>query len=173
VTRRIEQRIRAAREQHPEFEGKTITFGPVVGGKIYVVNRERDASSTLLSALGFTLSPQISALPESFRGAEISLEQVSLLETGVIMLNPGTPDDRHAVESNELFQRLEAVRRGSYIALDLANRNRHGLPVPAEHPRRARQDRPAARRGTRRVTTAVPELARAAGNAPGRRDVIH
>jgi iron complex transport system substrate-binding protein len=35
------------------------------------------------------------------------------------MLNPVTPDDRRALESNELFQRLEAVRRGSYIALEL------------------------------------------------------
>ncbi|MGH3933675.1 MAG: iron-siderophore ABC transporter substrate-binding protein [Pseudonocardiaceae bacterium] len=119
VTQRIEQRIRSTRQQHPEFEGKAVVTGPVVGGKIYLINRETDAAAALQMALGLTLSPKVTALPESFPGrAEISFERISLLEADVIVLNHITPDDRRAVESSELFQRLEAVRRGSYIPLE-------------------------------------------------------
>lgn len=93
--------------------------GPVVGGKIYLVNRETDAAATLQTALGLKLSPKVTALPEAFPGrAEISLEQISLFEADVLMLNIIAPDDRQMIESNELFQRLEVVQRGSYIALD-------------------------------------------------------
>ncbi|MGH3756059.1 MAG: hypothetical protein ACRDRP_25935 [Pseudonocardiaceae bacterium] len=66
-----------------------------------------------------TLPPKVTALPGSFPGhAEISPEWISLLEAGVIMLNHVTPDDRRMAGSSELSQRLEAVRRGNYIALE-------------------------------------------------------
>lgn len=129
VTRRVEELIRSTRQQHPEFEGKTVVTGPVVEGKVYVVNRETDASATLQAELGLTLSPQVTALPESFPGrAEISLERVELLEADVIMLNYVSPEDRQLLESNELFQRLDAVRRGSYIDLDLGVGIARGYP---------------------------------------------
>jgi len=119
VTRRIEQRIASIREQHPGFEGATIVTGVAVGGTLYTVNRESDAGAALLLELGFRLPPQMTTLPETFPGrAVISPEQVSLLEADVIAIYHVTPDDRAMVESNELFQRLEAVRRGSYVALD-------------------------------------------------------
>ncbi|MDQ3988602.1 MAG: iron-siderophore ABC transporter substrate-binding protein [Actinomycetota bacterium] len=129
VARRVEQMIRSAREQHPEFEGKTVVSGPVVEGKIYVVNRESDASAALQSELGLKLSPQVAALPESFPGrAEISPERIELLEADVIMLSYVSPSDRQLVESSELFRRLEAVRRGSYIDLDLGVGISRGYP---------------------------------------------
>lgn len=129
VTRRVEDMIRSARQQHPEFEGRTLVSGPVVGGKLYVVNRETDASAALQAELGLTLSPQVTALPESFPGrAEISFEQISLIEADVIMINYVSSSDRQLLESNELFQGLEAVRRGSYIDLDLGVGISRGYP---------------------------------------------
>lgn len=129
VTRRVEQLIRSTRQQHPEFEGKTVVSGPVVDGKIYVVNRETDASAALQSELGLTLSPQVTALPEGFPGrAEISLERIALLEADVIMINYVSSSDRQLLESSELFQGLDAVRRGSYIDLDLGVGISRGYP---------------------------------------------
>ena len=119
LVRGIEDRIAAARAEHPQLVGATITSGVVVGGVLYIVNRESDAGAALHRELGLVMPPGHAELPEEFPGrAVISPERLDLLEADVIMLNYVTADDQRLIESSELFKRLDAVRRGSYVPID-------------------------------------------------------
>ena len=70
------------------------------------------------------LSPRAAALPESStRGkAVVSSELIDVLDADVLILTYTSSDPalRARVEADPLFRRLPAVRRGSYVALDLA-----------------------------------------------------
>lgn len=118
----VESLVTTTRDEHAGFAGKTFTFGPVqADGTINTINSTTDASVVFLSDLGLELSPHVLDLPQaSFPGrAEISAEQIELLDADVILLTFNTPDARTTLEANPLFQALPAVQRGAYIALDL------------------------------------------------------
>lgn len=118
----VEHTIDADRTAHPEFAGKTFTFGPVqADGTIYTTSSRSDLSAALLAQLGLTLSPKVLNLPaSSTRGKSIvSLERLDVLDADVLILTYITPAQQTKLEANPLFRRLPAVRRGAYIALPL------------------------------------------------------
>jgi iron complex transport system substrate-binding protein len=114
--------LAAAAQRYPELKGKTFTIGPVqAADRIFTISRTTDASASFFGALGMTLSPKVTALPQSDlpgRSA-VSAEQVALLDADIVMITYTNPAAKSAFESSELFQRLPAVRRGSYLALEL------------------------------------------------------
>lgn len=79
LVKQIEQRLRATREAHPEFAGKTVVTGAVTaGGEFDLVSRDSDAAALFLHQLGMRLSPKITALPETAnRGARRSARSSS------------------------------------------------------------------------------------------------
>lgn len=68
------------------------------------------------------LSPKVTSLPETStpRRAQLSLEQLGLLDADVVILSYPNASIRSRFESQAVFQDLPAVKRGSYIALDMA-----------------------------------------------------
>lgn len=122
----IEARIAQARDTHPVLRGRTVTFGPVTAdGTIYTTCSDADLSAAFLQQLGLTLSPKARALPESrTRGkAIVAPELLNLLDADLLLLTYTTPDPavRAKLEASPLFAELPAVRRGSYVALDVAS----------------------------------------------------
>jgi iron complex transport system substrate-binding protein len=118
----VEGAISAARTANPGFAGRTFTIGPVTAeGVINTINSPTDASAVFMSQLGLTLSPKVASLPKGgFAGrAVVSPEQIEAIDADVVILTFNTPQARAQLEANELFKRVPAVRRGSYIALDL------------------------------------------------------
>lgn len=104
-------------------EGKTFTFGPVSSlSSVYTINSSADASAAFFSQLGMKLSPKVTGLPNSStpRRAQISPEQLSVLDADVVILSYPDAAIRAQFESQAVFKDLSAVKRGSYIALDLA-----------------------------------------------------
>ncbi|MDQ4115558.1 MAG: hypothetical protein M3235_01195 [Actinomycetota bacterium] len=113
--------LASARVEHPRWQGRTFTFGPVIPGQeIYTVSSTSDASAALLSALGLRLAPAVTALPESeIPGrAKVSPERIGVLDADVLMLAYfGGPSVRADFEKQPLFQKIPAVQRGSYLPL--------------------------------------------------------
>ncbi|MGW4793935.1 ABC transporter substrate-binding protein [Nonomuraea sp. NPDC004297] len=128
----VEGAISAAEAANPGFAGKTFTIGPVTAeGVINTINSPTDASALFMSQLGLKLSPKVDSLPKgTFPGrAIVSPELIEAIDADVVILTFNTPQARTRLESNELFKRLPAVRRGSYIALDLPTAIAMGFPT--------------------------------------------
>lgn len=131
LVRSTESAVAGAKRQHPVLTGKTFTFGPVSDpSTIYTINDAADASARFFSQLGMRLSPKVTALPDSStpRRAELSPERLDLLDADVLVLSFPQESTRKVLETLPAFQRLAAVRRGSYVALDLAPAVALGFP---------------------------------------------
>lgn len=118
-----ERIVAATRTAHPGWQGRTFTFGPVIPGQdLYTVNSTTDASAALLTALGLRLTPAVQNLPTSgIPGrARVSSESVGVFDADVLLLaHFGDEAARAEFERRPLFRRIPAVRRGSYVPLDL------------------------------------------------------
>ncbi|MFI5608239.1 ABC transporter substrate-binding protein [Amycolatopsis sp. NPDC051903] len=118
----VEAQIKAAKAANPAFAGRTFTIGPVTGdGTITTISSVTDASAVFFAQLGLVLSPKVTSLPQtSIPGrSQISPERLDLIDADVLVLTYTTPGSRAQTEAQPLFQHLPAVRRGSYLALDL------------------------------------------------------
>ncbi|ODU03096.1 MAG: hypothetical protein ABS81_15395 [Pseudonocardia sp. SCN 72-86] len=117
-----EARIASAKAANPGFAGRTFTFGPVQpDGTVATINNEADSSAAFFAQLGMQLAPQVRSLPPAGipNRSTISAEQLNLLDADVLILTYTAPEARQRIEASELFTRIPAVQRGSYVALDL------------------------------------------------------
>ncbi|MDH6214344.1 ABC transporter substrate-binding protein [Streptomyces pseudovenezuelae] len=126
----VRKKIADVREQHPELRGKTFTFGPVVGGDVFTIKSADDAGAQFFSQLGMKLSPKVTSLPDSAIAgrAAIARERLDLLDADVVILAFDTPQGREEFEAQPLFKELKAVRRKSYIGLDMPTAIALGFP---------------------------------------------
>lgn len=114
-----EAKLTAVRDAHPDWESKTYTNGPVAApGEVYTISSAQDTSAIVLGQLGLVLSPKVTTLSSPYPGrAQISLEQLNVLDADAVMLTYFTEESRTALEGNPLFQQLPAVQRGAYFPL--------------------------------------------------------
>lgn len=119
--------VQQAAEDHPEFEGRTATFfnyGAEFG--LYAISNEDDASIRFIRDLGFAgITDAIAELDptsdtESGR-AVVSTERYELLDADVILGTTSGPDASvlEKLGDQELFARVPAVERGSYLPLGI------------------------------------------------------
>ncbi|MFT4081809.1 MAG: ABC transporter substrate-binding protein [Nocardioides sp.] len=116
----VEAAVHRLRAAHPELEGKAFTFGPVqADGTIYTVNSATDLSAALLGQLGLKLSDAVTSLkPSSTPGKSVvSPERLDLLDADLLILTYVDTAQRAKLESNPLFQKLSAVKKGHYVAI--------------------------------------------------------
>jgi iron complex transport system substrate-binding protein len=118
----VQSKIASTRAAHPELAGKTFTFGPVnSAGQIYTISSTTDPGAGFFAQLGMRLSPTVTTLPQSTtpNRAQISPEQIQLLDADIVIISYDTPKTRATFEANPLFKNLPSVKRGSYLGLDL------------------------------------------------------
>ncbi len=125
-----EAEIKQAAQDHPAFAGTTFSISAVSGGLVETVLKG-DAAVTFLEQLGLTISPEVAALPQSGNPgrANVSLENLGVLNADVMMVTYTTDDDRKLIESNQVFQQLDTVRNGNYVPLDLPDALALGFPL--------------------------------------------
>jgi iron complex transport system substrate-binding protein len=135
VITETEDKIKKAAQDNPTFAGKTVSFTVVAGREVYTV-LEKDTSGTFLKQLSLTISPKVTALPESsYPGrALVSLENLGVLEADVVIVTYQSDDDRTFLEASQLFQQLNAVKNGAYIPLDLVVSVAMAYPSPLSIP---------------------------------------
>ncbi|GEL24867.1 iron ABC transporter substrate-binding protein [Pseudonocardia sulfidoxydans NBRC 16205] len=117
----VEGRIASTKTANPGFAGRTFAFGPVLSANsITVINNEADASASFFAQLGMQLAPGVRSLQAGSipNRASVSPERLDVLDADVLLLAYASPAARQAVEGMELFQRIPAVQRRSYVALD-------------------------------------------------------
>jgi iron complex transport system substrate-binding protein len=106
-----------ARAQNPAFAGA----GAVVAvnyNSAYSAYGPQDVRGRLLTSLGFAIPPEIAELAgESFFTA-ISNERLDLIDTDVLVIAVSTDAERAVIESDPLFQQLNAAQQGRVVFLD-------------------------------------------------------
>ncbi|MFC3455059.1 iron-siderophore ABC transporter substrate-binding protein [Amycolatopsis speibonae] len=103
------------------LEGKTFTFSSVGGaGQVYTKNSAADVLAVSLAQFGLRLSEKVTGLPSTAtKGiAAVGPERLDLLDADIVLITYESVQQRQAFESEPLFARIPAVRRGSYLALD-------------------------------------------------------
>jgi iron-siderophore transport system substrate-binding protein len=117
----VEAKIASVKTQHPALSGKEFAFTAVMpSGNIGVMKSDTDISVKLLEQFGMTLPDTIAKLPGEGFAAELSMEKVSTLDVDVLLSHYNDdPATQKKVEGNKLFADLGAVKRGSYVPLDL------------------------------------------------------
>lgn len=117
----VEAKIAQAREDHPEFEGKTVSFFNYVGGDgLYVINEEADVSIKFLTELGFAgLTDRVAAMKGESGRAKVSAERYRDIEADVILGTSTDPAALEELQGQSLFQRVPAVERGAFVDLGI------------------------------------------------------
>jgi iron complex transport system substrate-binding protein len=116
-----EDKVAAARRDHAEFGGKTVSFfNYVAGDGLYVINDESDASIRFMTELGFSgISEQVAGLPGADARAQVSPERYDLLDAGVVLGTSPDPKALAELERSRLFSFVPAVKRGAFVGLDI------------------------------------------------------
>ncbi len=124
-----EAKIKQAAQDHPAFAGTTFSFSAVGSRRVETVLAS-DAAVRFLEQLGLKISPEVAAQPQSGNPgrANVSLENLSLLDADITIVTYTTDDDQTFIESNQVFQQLDAVKNGNYIPLDLSVALAAGFP---------------------------------------------
>jgi iron complex transport system substrate-binding protein len=114
VVETVEAEIARARREHPELEGRSFALISASAGRIYAFGPQ-DLRSRFFTELGLETPGAIAELAGESFFAEVSEEQVRLLDQDVVVVY-GTPND---LERFPLFRRLDAFRDGRVIYLDV------------------------------------------------------
>lgn len=115
----IKDRYAKVAAEHPEFEGKTITFSQngFYSGSIYVY--PAGLNTEFLTYLGFTINPKITARVEKpGEQVGVSAELLGVLDADVILFATEKPADVAALEKVPTFNRLNAVAEHRAVFTD-------------------------------------------------------
>jgi iron complex transport system substrate-binding protein len=112
----LEAKFAKAREEHPEFEGRTaiLAYGGPDGYGAYATG---DTRSRFLTDLGFDLPEEVDELAGESFYAEFSSEQFRLMDQDlVVMYGP-----QEHIERDKVFGRLDAVKEDRVVYVDLTD----------------------------------------------------
>lgn len=114
----IDARFAAARAAHPQFEGLSAVVAEQFEPGTFFARGPADPRTRFLTSLGFVLPDEIARLAGELDGADISAEQVGLLDRDLLVWNSGfTPELPAALRSDPLYQGLRAAREGRDVFL--------------------------------------------------------
>lgn len=116
---RVEERIAAARREHPGLEGATVSVA-LPGGPdgSYWVYGPQDSRVRFFEALGMELPAEVAEVADDRFAATVSAERMDLLEADLIVWL-ASDEQRAALERNPVYQRLESVRAGRDLFLEV------------------------------------------------------
>lgn len=108
-------------KEHPELHGRTFTFGSYIPGSSgIIVYLPSDPRVQALTKMGLKVSSGVEALaapdPDE-TSTSVSLENIGSIDADILIMWYGE-GARAAAEAQPLFAALDAVKRGSYVALD-------------------------------------------------------
>jgi iron complex transport system substrate-binding protein len=112
--------IAAAAAAHPEFKGKTFTFGSLwVGESNINVYVRTDPRVQLIEQLGFVVAPGIAALPiDQGYIAKISYENLPTVDADLLITLDEGDEASDALYDNPLFRRFRPVLEGHHMRIN-------------------------------------------------------
>jgi iron complex transport system substrate-binding protein len=115
----VEDRIAGIREEHPEFSGKELVYAGVAEGGQFYVETSGSTRVNILTSLGFVVPAEIDALATDSFFAEISSEQLRILDRDVVFWELGaTEGARPIIEADPVYRLLDAAREGRHVFVD-------------------------------------------------------
>ncbi len=113
-----ESAMTAAREANPKLAGKSYNaiISPSADG-VYVLCSEADNMARAMKSLGLELSAYAKTVECDGGKAEVSWENVSKLDADLLWVIPDTPDQMSVLDSQPLWSRLPAVKRGAFTVV--------------------------------------------------------
>jgi iron complex transport system substrate-binding protein len=113
VAQDVEDRMAQIRQEHPEFEGSSFVLASVSTGQVFAYGSQ-DLRSRFFTDLGFEVPQEIEELAGESFFAQLSEEQLRLLDQDVLVVYGSRKD----LEGFPLFRRLDVVREGRVIFMD-------------------------------------------------------
>ncbi|OLT32540.1 ABC transporter substrate-binding protein [Actinomadura sp. CNU-125] len=115
----IDAKFAAAREEHPEFKGKTISLGSRTSGGYggYVKGTDRVA---FVESLGFENNPKIDAAAGKNFSIEIARENLGILDADLVVMTAIGLEPAQ-ISGDPLYKAVPAVRDGRSIVFDDKN----------------------------------------------------
>jgi iron complex transport system substrate-binding protein len=115
----VDQLFEEAAAAHPEFAGKTAAVAEQFEGGSSFVRSANDQRTKILTSLGFVFPDDLAELTGDLDGAEVSDEQMALLDVDVLVWNVGhEPTLRAEIEAKPLYSQLEVVKAGHSIFIE-------------------------------------------------------
>lgn len=111
----VEEQFAAAREDNPELEGKTAVLGYGSRGGSFGAYASQDFRVRFFADLGLETPTRVDELAGEEFFVDFSEEQIGLLEADLLVMFAAEEE----VMDNPLYRRLDAVREGRVIYLDL------------------------------------------------------
>lgn len=110
----VRARFASARQDHPEFAGRSAMLVDFFEGILYA-RGPKEPHGKVLADLGFSYPAEVEALiPSDNVLAELSLEQIGLLDTADVLI-VGEFDTKAELVEDPLYQQLAAVREGRVV----------------------------------------------------------
>jgi iron complex transport system substrate-binding protein len=114
----IEAQYAAAVEANPAWQEMTGTVSAITIDGTIGVFTDGDNRGHMLTQLGFSIPEEITAIAGDSFYADISTEQISLLDNDLVVYMVSPASDREAVEALPLFQSMTAVQEGRTVFVD-------------------------------------------------------
>lgn len=110
-----EAKMAAVGKAHPDFEGKTAALAYFSAGGRFGAYSSQDYRTRFFEDLGFETPKTIDKLAGKSFYVDFSKEQVRLIDRDVVIMFASEKD----VASDPLYKRLDAVKEGRVVYLDL------------------------------------------------------
>jgi ABC-type Fe3+-hydroxamate transport system substrate-binding protein len=114
----VEERVDEARQAHPEFQGKTAVAATPSDPGSFGAWGPGDVSGRFLTSLGFELPAEITRLTGDGVQADISREQLGLLDVDVLLWLLNAPEERDALANDPLYQQLDVPKEGRHVFME-------------------------------------------------------
>jgi iron complex transport system substrate-binding protein len=115
----VEAGFAEAAAEHPEFEGVEMVVAEMFEPGSTFARSATDPRTVFMTSLGFVLPDDIAELAGDEDGADISDEQMNLLDRDLLVWNVGfEPELRSQIEAKPLYRRLDVVREGRSLFID-------------------------------------------------------
>jgi iron complex transport system substrate-binding protein len=115
----VEAQFAEAAAEHPEFEGVEMVVAEMFEPGSTFARSATDPRTVFMTSLGFVLPDDIAELAGDEDGADISDEQMNLLDRDLLVWNVGfEPELRSQIEAKPLYRRLDVVREGRSLFID-------------------------------------------------------
>ena len=121
VIKDVEAKVAGVQTTYPALAGRTFTLSQAFeAGTIGVLRSPEDSGVKMLNSFGMQLAPAVKEIKSEDFAVTLSLEKIGTLDADLVMIYPVEEQFRTAIEGNTLFKNLNAVKKGHYVSLSLA-----------------------------------------------------
>ena len=106
----IDDKFAGVREEHPEWEGKTVAVvDPFQPGQ-YAVFQETDPKAVFLTEMGFVVPDAINEAAGDNNAAEVSTERGDLIDQDLLVFLTSDPTAQQRIEADPVYRGLAVAR---------------------------------------------------------------